>query len=89
MDFIDALTAMYMRGRFGEETFSENTREAVQRLDALAKNLLEIYSKAISYPSRPKLYVADSIREAFLSNNAEFGESDITNDVLAKVSAQF
>jgi len=84
--FLDNLIEAYNSMRFGEAKSTVEAPEVIQVLDEIAFQLLKIYTETITkkpLEERNLLYVPDSLRDKFLSENRFFKETAITNNLLA------
>lgn len=83
--FIQNLTLVNTKMRFGEAAFGLKQNELIQVLDEVAFNLHKSYLESMKHEGQIPLYVPDAMREAFLRDNKYFGEKDISNDIMATV----
>jgi len=82
--FIENLTLVNARMRFGEGGFTVEQQELTQILDEVAFNLNKTYLDMIKSKHAP-LYVPDALKETFLRGNKYFTEAAISNDTLAAI----
>jgi HEPN domain-containing protein len=80
--FIQNLTLVNTKMRFGEARSSVKGEELTQVLDEVAFNLNKSYLEIMKNKDQPPLYVPDAMKDAFLRNNKYFGEKDISNDIM-------
>lgn len=81
--FIQNLTLVNTKMRFGEVGFTIKSDELVQVLDEVAFNLDKSYREIIKHKEKCPFYVPDSMKEAFLRHNKYFSGKDISNDFMA------
>lgn len=81
--FIQNLTLVNTKMRFGEAGFSVKQDELTQILDEVVFNLHKSYLETIKHRGQLPPYVPDAMKEAFLQDNKYFGEKDISNDIMS------
>ncbi len=82
--FIQNLTLVNAKMRFGEAGAEIEQQEITQVLDEVVFNLHKTYLETIKAAANPSpLYVPDELKAAFLRNNKYFGKKDISNHPLA------
>jgi|SRR5208282_1610265 len=83
--FIENLARVNSAMRFGEARFEVQTDELIQVLDEVAFNLDMSYREIMKAKEKLPIHVPDGMKEAFLCKNNYFGQSDISNDVMASM----
>ncbi len=80
--FLQALSEAYFQPRYNETRLNLDLSKLIQNLDRVVSVLREAYTEKIKFPSKPKLYVPEWLRDIVLERNAHFGPEDLTTNPL-------